>query len=190
VSGPFAASSPGSWPAGQDSYERGRAVPLIAVNRLLGILIVAATIAFAIGVAIERSQESGEEGGVEASQVEGESAEAGEVEGEASEAEHDADSGEKLLGIDPESVGLVIVAAIVSLGLAAAVWVRPDLRGLLLLIALAMAAFTALDLREFVHQLGESRTGLALLVAVVTVLHGGAAVLAVRQLRGLEPNPA
>src|SRR6476620_158456 len=105
-------------------------------NRLLALLIVAATISFAVGVSIERSQESGAETGAEASHAEG----------TAGEVSH-SDSSEELLGIDPEAVGLVIVAVVVSLILAAAVWIRPELRGLFPLVALAMLAFAALDVR-------------------------------------------
>lgn len=168
-------------------------------NRELAVLIVAATIAFAIGVAIERSQESGGESGAEVSHVEagstegtveGESAEAGHVEGEVSSEAGHSDSSEDLLGIDPESVGLVILAVIVSLALATAVWLLPDLRGLLWLVVLAMLVFAALDVREFIHQLDESRTGLALLVALVTLFHAGAALIALQLLRSPEPRPA
>jgi hypothetical protein len=162
----------------------------MTANRLLAVLIVAATITFAIGVAIERSQESSSATGPEVSHVEGESAEPGHVEGAVSGEVTHTDSSEKLLGIDPESVGLVIVAVIVSLSLATAVWLRPDLGGLLWLAALAMAVFAALDLREFIHQLDESRTGLAVLVASVTLLHAGAAVIALRLARSSEPKPA
>jgi hypothetical protein len=159
----------------------------MARNRLLAVLIVAATGLFAIGVAIERSQETQTEGSAELSHVEGvsaesaegeaESAEAGHTEGGGSEEAGHSDSGEELLGIDPESVGLVIVAMVVSLGLAAAVWLRPEISWLLWLVAASMLVFAALDVREFIHQLDESRGGLAVLVAVVTLLHAGAAWL-------------
>lgn len=171
----------------------------MVTKRGLAALIVAATIVFAIGVAIERSQESDQGSGAEVSHVEGESAE-GTVEGESAEAGHidgetsaedsHSDSSEELLGIDPESVGLVIVAVIVSLALAVAVWLRPDLPGLPLVVALAMLAFAALDIREFIHQLDESRTGLAVLVALVTLLHAGAASMAFQLLRSPEPDLA
>lgn len=155
-------------------------------NRVLAVLIVAATVVFAVGVAIERSQESGSESGVEETHAEGaggegEAAEGGETQVSA-EGAH-SESSEKLLGIDPESVGLVIVAVLASLALAAAIWLRPDLGGLLLVTALAMFVLAALDVRELVHQLDESRTGLALLVAVVVLLHASAAVIAWRMSR-------
>lgn len=59
-------------------------------------------------------------------------------------------------------------------------------------VALAMAAFAALDVREVVHRVDESRTGLALLAALVAVLHLAAAVLAARaagSARGVQPPP-
>jgi hypothetical protein len=52
--------------------------------------------------------------------------------------------------------------------------------------ALAMLAFTALDIREVTHQLSESRPGLAALAATVALLHlaaGAAALLATRGTR-------
>jgi hypothetical protein len=47
-----------------------------------------------------------------------------------------------------------------------------------------MAAFAALDVREVVHQIGESRTGLTLLAVLVAALHLAAAALAARQALG------
>lgn len=168
----------------------------MGLNRWLSVLIVAATVTFAVGVSIERSQESGETG-AEANHVEGgspggETGEAAPVEGAAAEAtsgETHTDS-ESLLGIDPESVPLLIVAVVVSLCLAVAVWLRPDLESVLIVIAVAMLAFAALDLREFIHQLDASRGGLAILAALIALLHAAAAVLAVRLLRAPEPPSA
>jgi hypothetical protein len=158
----------------------------MAINRLLAILIVVATTAFAIGVSIERSQESDETVGSELGHVEGESAE-----GEAAAVETQSESdGEELLGVDPESVGLVIVAVGVSLLMAAAVWLRPDVPAIVLVVGLAMLAFAALDVREFIHQVDESRTGLAALVAFITLLHAGAAALALHLQRSPQPAPA
>ncbi len=47
-------------------------------------------------------------------------------------------------------------------------------------VALAMLAFTALDIRELAHQLHESRAGLAALAATVALLHLLAAAAALR----------
>jgi uncharacterized membrane protein YgcG len=91
-----------------------------------------------------------------------------------------AESSEELLGINPESTGLLAVAIVVSLLLAAAaLWwaVRPTVFGI---VVLAMAGFCALDIREVAHQLNESRAGLAILAGVVAALHLGAAVLGAR----------
>ena len=104
-----------------------------------------------------------------------------------------AESSEELLGIDPESSGLLGVAVVVSLLSAAAVvgWAgRPIVLGI---VALAMAGFCALDIREVAHQLTESRTALAILAAVVAALHLAAAALAARvalATRDTTPPPA
>jgi hypothetical protein len=165
----------------------------MARNRLLALLIVAATGLFAVGVAIERSQESQTEGSAELSHIEGvsaESLEAGHTEGGASGEAGHSDSGEELLGIDPESVALVIVAVVVSLALAAVVWLRPEISWLLWLVAAGMLVFAALDVREFIHQLDESRAGLAVLVAAVTLLHAGAALVAFQMHGRAGSDPA
>lgn len=151
----------------------------MASNRLLAALIVVATVAFAVGVSIERSQESNETP-AEAAHVEGSSPESGEIAGEEVAGEsHSEASSETLLGINPESIPLLIVAIVVSLGLSAAVWLRPDLTIVLIVVAVAMLAFAALDIREVVHQLDASRDGLAVLAAFIAVLHAAAAVLAI-----------
>lgn len=67
-----------------------------------------------------------------------------------------------------------------SLLLTAAVWRFGGSFSVLTVVALAMAGFCALDVREVVHQAEESRTGLAMLAAVVAALHLGAALLAAR----------
>jgi hypothetical protein len=163
---------------------------LIAGNRLLAVLIVAATVAFAIGVSIERSQESGETS-AETAHVEGGGAEGVSPEGVSSDVQaHSDSSSETLLGINPESIPLLIVAIVVSLTLAVGVWCRPDLSILLIVVALAMLAFAGLDVREFFHQLDASRGGLAVLVALIALLHVGAAVLAIRLVRSSGPQAA
>jgi hypothetical protein len=104
-----------------------------------------------------------------------------------------SESSETLLGVNPESTGLLVVAVAVSLLLAAAVWWVGASPLVLGVVALAMAAFAALDIREVVHQADESRTGLMLLAALVALLHLAAAVLAGRAAvatRGEQPPPA
>jgi hypothetical protein len=110
----------------------------------------------------------------------------------ATETPQHSEASEKLLGVNPESTGLLVVAVVVSLLLAAAVWWRGASPLVLGIVALAMAAFAALDIREVVHQADESRTGLMLLAALVALLHLAAAALAARAAvtaRGTQPPP-
>jgi hypothetical protein len=142
--------------------------------RLLVALIVAATALFVVGVAIERS--SGETGHHEAVAEEGEEAE--------------APSESRPLGVDIEAWPFVALAAAASLGLAAAAaWRRPDAPGLALLVALAMLAFAALDVREVIHQLDAEENGLAVLAGAVAALHLAAALVAGGVARGMYGGP-
>jgi hypothetical protein len=154
----------------------------MAVNRLLALLIAVATVAFAVGVSIESSDTHTEPAeAAHAESEEGEAAEAGHVGAESEESgAHGESEDEKVLGIDLESTPLVVLAVIASLALAMAVWLRPDVRGLLALTALAMLVFAALDVPEVFHEIDESESGLAVLAGVVAALHLGAAALALR----------
>jgi hypothetical protein len=80
-------------------------------------------------------------------------------------------------GVDLEATPFVVIAAAFSLGPAMAVWLRPESRALLGLVAAAMVALAVLDVREVVHQLDEDNGGLAVLAGVVAVLHLAAAAL-------------
>jgi hypothetical protein len=164
------------------------------MRSLLAALLVVAAVLFAIGSAVERNQESG---GGEASAtatesqpesgVETGSEGAGAQGGDAAHAESGGGS-EDLLGINPESTGLVIVAIACTVLLAAAVWFRPIPVVLLAVVAFGLV-FAALDVRELVHQVNESRAGIAVVAAVLTVLHLAIAGTAVALLRA-EPRPA
>lgn len=159
-------------------------------SRLLAGLIVLATIGFVIGVSVEKSDdhhepaagdtagevghpESGEEGEHSESAEEAEHAETGEKAGAAEE-----HSEFKPLGIDLESTSLIVLAALGSLALAAAVWLRPRWLAALALTVLAMGAFAALDIAEVLHQTDVDETGLAILAGAVALLHAAAAVMA------------
>jgi hypothetical protein len=198
-------------------------------------LIVLATVAFAVGAAIEKSQHhvegsaaaalrgadlirvesektdshqnaaperhraepstsgaesptshSGEGGGESAS------AHPNESRGSESATEHAGEThSERLRGLDPEATGLVVVAVVVSLILALAVWHRPDHTLLLLLVAVAMLAFAALDIREAIHQGEESNGSLLLLASLVAALHlsAGALALYLSRLSSRHLNP-
>ena len=115
------------------------------------------------------SAESGSESGAEPAAES--SAESGTGSGTESGTEHGAESrAETLLGINPESTGLVLVAALISVLLAGLV-VTVSSALVPVVIAAAMVAFAALDVREIVHQQGESRPGLAVMATVVALLH-------------------
>ncbi|MGI8728897.1 MAG: hypothetical protein ACR2LK_02715 [Solirubrobacteraceae bacterium] len=90
------------------------------------------------------------------------------------------------LGIDIEAWPFVALATLVSLSLAFGAWLRPQFAALLTLTAVIMLAFTALDVREVVHQVDVNEDGLAALAAGIALLHGGAAAVAAAMTRGLR----
>jgi hypothetical protein len=87
------------------------------------------------------------------------------------------------LGIDIEAAPFVALAAIASLALATAAWLRPRTTELLALVAAAMVVFAAAGVHEVFHQADEARTGLAVLVACIAALHLAAAALAATMIR-------
>jgi hypothetical protein len=154
------------------------------LHGVLVALIVAATAAFVVGVALERGRGSGhrERGASEASSERGEGrSESGEAQPEEVDVAErgSAEPREELrpLGADVEAWPFVALAAVASLALAAAAFARPRAVALLALVA-AMLAFAALDVREVVHQVDEDAGGLALLAATVAALHLAAAAVA------------
>jgi hypothetical protein len=156
------------------------------LRKVLVGLIVLSTIAFTVGAILERSSADThalQTGAEEAGHQEGEVAhtEEGEGAGEPvadSAVSEGTEGDETLFGIDPESTPLVVLAVVLSLLLAAGCWWRPGWRWLLILTAVAMVVFAVLDVREVVHQLDESNTGLGLTALLVAVLHAAAAVTA------------
>ena len=154
-------------------------------------LIVLATIGFVVGTTIERnseeshaespaatsSQSSGGSQGEAGESAEHHAAESGGESTSSASSGADAAHGEfQPFGINIETVAFIILAALVSLALAAAVWLRPRSLLVLAIAALTMVLFAALDIREIFHQIDENRTGLAVLAGVVAVLHLAAAV--------------
>jgi hypothetical protein len=57
------------------------------------------------------------------------------------------------------------------------------LRGFLLAVTVIALLWAALDVREVIHQLDESRTGIAVVAMTVAVLHVAAAVVSGRLAR-------
>jgi len=173
------------------------------MRHLLLALVLAATAAFVVGVAIERNDAEHHPASAEAVRHAGEHASGGESAPEHEGAEHAEGAGsggrseahehrEELrpLGIDVEAAPFVVAAATASVLLALAAWLRPR-PALLAAIAAAMLAFAVLDVREIFHQLDENRDELASLAALVAGLHvAGTAVagLLARSRRRSAPS--
>jgi hypothetical protein len=103
--------------------------------------------------------------------------EEGEAQSEPATAETESE-GERVLGVDLESTPLIVLAVLAGLGLAALAATRFGReRRVLLAIAAVALVWAILDVREVVHQLDESRTGVALIAMVVAVLHLAAAAV-------------
>ena len=90
------------------------------------------------------------------------------------------ESGETVLGINVESTPLVVLAVLASVVLAVATW-RTDYKVVLLVTALFAAAFAVFDVAEVTHQIRESATTIAVIAAIIAVLHGAAALTAERR---------
>lgn len=149
-----------------------RIAGLVRLRWLVGILLIVAASLFAVGVATE--------GDVHREAVAGDHHETGGAEGGG--AAHDertevAETGERVLGINLEATPLVVAALAVSLVLAAATW-RRDRRIVLLVTGVFAAGFAALDVAEFSHQIQRPAVLLAIIAAVIAVLHVFAALLA------------
>ncbi len=158
-------------------------------------LLVAATILFVVGTTIERSQANTgahQEANAVEQQPAGEAAEHNEAEAAKGQANTAAEgveqhrstgeSGEELLGINPESAGLTAVVTVVSLLLAALLVVRPG-KGLLVTVVVVGLVFAALDVREVAHQANESNAGLLVMALITGLLHLSVAVVAAAGLR-------
>jgi hypothetical protein len=159
-------------------------------------LLVASTALFAVGVIAERSSSDThtEPSAAHASETGDERGEPAGAHGEggASEATASGDAGhvksaterpegERLLGVDVESTPLVVLAVLAGLALAALAASLIGLRrGFLLTIVVIGLAWAALDIREVVHQLDESRTGVAVVAMSVAALHLAAAAISGR----------
>jgi hypothetical protein len=168
-------------------------------------LLVASTALFVVGVIAERSStdahteaasahdgESGEAArGAAGAHEEGEASSAGEAgHAEAAAGETHTDTNEAVLGVDIESTPLIVLAVVLGLALAALVATRfGRLPAVLAAVAAVALAWAALDVREVVHQLDESRTGIAVVAIVVAVLHFAVALLAgAMAARGRQPH--
>jgi Flp pilus assembly protein TadB len=159
---------------------------------MLVALLVTSTALFAAGVIAERSQTEGHaepasvharESGEPAAEPEGAHAEGGEAAGtgEGRPTSEHSEERETVLGVDIESTPLIVLAVIAGLALAVLVAAPPGRPpAVLLTIAAIAVAWAVLDVREAVHQIDESRSGLAALAIAVALLHLAAAAAAAR----------
>jgi hypothetical protein len=154
---------------------------------------------FAVGVIAERSAADDHAEPIAAASTEsGEAAHAdeegatAEERGETAHADEDAEvagktagsveahsESEQLLGLDVESTPVIVLAVLAGLALSAAA--ASDLRhrrAFLVTVAVIALGWAALDVRELLHQIDESREGIAALAAVVAVVHLLAAAVA------------
>ena len=157
-------------------------------------LLVASTALFAVGVMAERSSTDahtepasahvGESGEAARERTGAHEEREGSSAGEAGDAEPAAgephtDTNEAVLGVDIESTPLIVLAVVFGLALAALAATRfGRLLAVLAAVAAVALAWAALDMREVVHQLDESRTGTAVVATLVTALHFAVALLA------------
>ncbi len=147
-----------------------KAPELIRFRWLLGTLLIAAAALFAVGIATEGDVHRDRVAGAESTRHD-EATERAEAGGQAEIAE----TGERILGINLESTPLVVLAVVLSVGLAVATW-RRDHRLVLLAAAAFAAGFAVLDVAEFSHQLRRTAGTIALIAATIAVLHAAATI--------------
>ena len=166
---------------------------------IVSALLIVSAVLFAIGGAIERSQRHSEaaaapavakahESGSTETPAQRDAEAGGKSAAAGSEASH-RDSSEKLLGIDPESIGLTVAAVVAAILLAAGCWLVP--RRLVWAATFAFGlVFAAADGRELAHQIAESRASVAVIAGVLIVVHLAVAGGAVALLRSSARPPA
>ena len=125
-------------------------------------LLVAAPAVFALGITLEKREE-GHHGGEEA---------------------------ESILGIEPESTPLVVLAVVVSLLVAVAIWRWSSSPSVLWAAVVFCAGFAVMDVLEVARKLDADESGIAALAAIVAVLHVAAGLAVLALLRGARPTAA
>jgi hypothetical protein len=163
-----------------------QSAPLARGSLLLIVgLIAVSTILFVVGVTVERRGEAaGSTAAHQELSAEGEEAahqeEAGSHEEVGGASKHQEES---ILGINPDATWVVITVALGWVVLAAGLLL---FRGptVLILVALAAAAATVLDVMEVLRQWALANGTVAILAMLVTLTHAAIAVLAVLVLRG------
>ena len=160
---------------------------------LVLLLLVSAAL-FAIGATVERHQhtEAAPSASGTSAPTEGSTSETG-GEGQPSEThpapgETATTSSEDLFGINPEAPWIVALGVAASVLLALSIWFR-DWPSILIVVIVFGLLLAALDFREMVHQVNESRTSLIVVSLVLAMLHlaaAGIAAVLVRQRVALQ----
>ena len=101
-------------------------------------------------------------------------------EGTSTEASGHSGTSEKILGINTESTGLVTVVVALSVALAVLVLVRAR-REMFLVVAGFATLFAVFDIVEVVHQINNSRAGIATIAAALLLIHVTAALLSAQR---------
>ena len=149
---------------------------VVRLRWLLSALLIVGAALFAVGIAAERTADDHVEPGATHTE-EGEAAGEHADEDAGAEPVHDESSEERVLGMNLESPLTIGLGLAVSVALAVVTW-RSN-RRLVLLAAVGFATvFAAFDIAELVHQIDQSRAGVAVLVAVVALVHVAAALVA------------
>jgi hypothetical protein len=149
---------------------------------LLPALLVVGAALFVVGTSAERHKEAAvtaetapaAEGTPTAEAAEGATA----THPAATERSETAAEG-KVLGVNRESKGVVASVAVISVALAGLAWALRNRQAFFVIAAFA-ALFATFDIAEVAHQVDVSRTGLAVLAAVIAAIHIVATVLAGR----------
>ena len=163
---------------------------------LLGLALVVTAILFVIGTSIERSKSHNETAAASSTESashtateSGASTEAGKDKATTtSHTESTTQHGEKLFGVDLESIPTIVLAAVTSVLLAMLVVWRRE-RAWLVVVVLFGLVFAVGDARELTHQLNEHRSGLAALAGVLVALHLIVAALAALLIRERNAEP-
>lgn len=159
------------------------------LRRIAAVLLVVCAGLFVVGVTVEgdahaeTTQPAGHQDEASGA-AEGETGHDEATETGGAEAGHDESADERVLGVDVEAPGAVVLAVAVSLALAVGLWIRRQ-RWLALAVVGVAVVFVVFDVAEIAHQLDVSRKGLALLAGVIAAGHLAAAATA-----GLSTRPA
>jgi hypothetical protein len=145
---------------------------------LLIVTALVATVAFGVGAAVEKATLTTSPAVTASHETAGETAGSSEASGTST-----VPAGEMILGFNPESLPLIVGAIVGSLALAGGIWLYWRRPIVVWTTAVAMAAFAVLDIVELVHQVAEQHPALVATAALVALLHGTAAVLAIRLVR-------